>query len=472
MYCDNCGTEINFVPDFEPEVENEISETLFGVADELNREERLKKEKQQRRKEIIDSLINKRYIFLGLFVVIILAFIVIFIGYNIYNRYSDKSSYYYLNQAEISRNSGNMQDALDYLIEGNKNLPDNSDIIFRLSDYYSEAGMVEEAINTLYLITDNPRFSEETITNAYESIIAIYNQNNETDKISELLMAEDNDSLASLREKYIPSSPKMSPSSGEYEDSVTVSIENTADDSVSIYYTVNGDDPDINSILYSDEIVIDSEGEYNIKAVCIGEYGIASEVTQSTFTVYAGAPAAPDILEPSGEYNQNTMIVAVAEAGCTIFYTSDGSDPTVNSKQYVSPISMPVGTSHYKFVAINEEGDMSEIVERDYHLIFTRLVSKEQAVNALVNTLVRLDYLLDTTGKVRGADGHNEYIYNSEIEIQGAGEYYVIVEYYVSNDLVSTPTGLLYAVNTHDGTVNRLGYDSSGKYTLITISNR
>ena len=24
MYCDNCGTEINFVPDFEPEVENEI----------------------------------------------------------------------------------------------------------------------------------------------------------------------------------------------------------------------------------------------------------------------------------------------------------------------------------------------------------------------------------------------------------------------------------------------------------------
>ena len=33
-------------------------------------------------------------------------------------------------------------------------------------------------------------------------------------------------------------------------------------------------------------------------------------------------------------------------------------------------------------------------------------------------------------------------------------------------------TGLLYAVNTNDGSVHRLGYDSSGNYTLITISNR
>ena len=45
MYCDKCGLEIKIVPEFEPEVENEINETLSGVADELNKEERLKKEK-------------------------------------------------------------------------------------------------------------------------------------------------------------------------------------------------------------------------------------------------------------------------------------------------------------------------------------------------------------------------------------------------------------------------------------------
>ena len=46
MYCDNCGTEINFVPDFEPEVENEINATLSGVADELNKDEKAKEEKR------------------------------------------------------------------------------------------------------------------------------------------------------------------------------------------------------------------------------------------------------------------------------------------------------------------------------------------------------------------------------------------------------------------------------------------
>ena len=177
-------------------------------------------------------------------------------------------------------------------------------------------------------------------------------------------------------------------------------------------------------------------------------------------------------MEPSGEYNQNTMIVAVTKAEYSIFYTTDGSDPTNESKQYISPITMPVGTSHYKFIAYDNDGNFSEIVERDYHLVYSRLVAPEQAVNSLVSTLVRLDILLDNSGKVRGVEGHNEYIYNSIIEIEGAGEYYVVVENHVLNDGTSAPTGLMYAVNTHDGTVNRLGYDSSGKYTLITISNR
>ena len=144
----------------------------------------------------------------------------------------------------------------------------------------------------------------------------------------------------------------------------------------------------------------------------------------------------------------------------------------MDSKQYISPISMPVGTSHFKFIAYNNEGLCSEIVERDYHLVFARLVTKEQAVNSVVSTLVRLNYLLDETGKEIGVPGHNEYVYRSEIEVEGAGEYYVIDEIRVGNDGSRNPSGRIYAVNTHDGTVNRLGYDSGGKYILITISNR
>ena len=48
MYCDKCGTEINFVPEFEPEVQNQIDETLLGLADELNKEERIKRERKEK----------------------------------------------------------------------------------------------------------------------------------------------------------------------------------------------------------------------------------------------------------------------------------------------------------------------------------------------------------------------------------------------------------------------------------------
>ena len=35
LYCERCGEEIHIVPDFEPEIENSIIETLSAVAEEL-----------------------------------------------------------------------------------------------------------------------------------------------------------------------------------------------------------------------------------------------------------------------------------------------------------------------------------------------------------------------------------------------------------------------------------------------------
>lgn len=469
MYCDNCGTEINFVPDFEPEVENEINATLSGVADELNKDDRIKEEKIEKKKAFYKWLRKKSPIIISVTVLIVVLCLIATIIYS----FSGKTAFSYMRSAESQKNSGNVDEAIATLIEGNRQFPENSDIIFRLSDYYLEIDDSENAVNALKMITESAVFPDETVANAYESIISIYKQSSDYASIADVLNDSTDEIASSLREKYVPLAPSIEPTSGEYDDYVTVTIKaNNQAPSVKIYYTVNDGDPDENSILYENEIVIDSPGEYSIKAVCINEYGIASSSVTREYSIVEGLPAAPEILEPSGDYNQNTMIVAVAEEGCTIYYTTDGTDPTIQSKQYVSPITMPVGTTNYKFVAINADGEMSEIVERSYHLVFTRLVSTEQAVTALINTLVRLDYLLDDTGKVRGLDGYHSYIYDSVIEIAGAGEYYSIVEYHVNTDGTSAPTGLLYAVNTHDGSVNRLGYDSSGKYTLLKISNR
>ncbi|MBR4670010.1 MAG: chitobiase/beta-hexosaminidase C-terminal domain-containing protein [Butyrivibrio sp.] len=469
MYCDQCGKEINFVPDFEPEVENEINATLSGVADELNKEEKLKALRVQKRKNFFNALKKKSTTILGFSATIIIIVIVV----SLIIAFHSRSAIYYISLAESSRNRGELDKAIEYLDEGNKDHPDSTEIIFRLSDYYLEAGDTEKAVETLRQITSSDRFSEEKMINAYEGIISIYKESGQSGKIVEVLNSDDNEIAAGLKDKYIPAIPVMNPAGDTYEDSITVTIsKGTTDENVLVYYTVNGSDPDDTGIPYEKEIVLDAEGEYKIKAVSVNRYGFISSVVENTYTIESGAPDDPVIMEASGEYNQNTMIVAVTEPGTSIFYTTDGSDPSMDSKQYISPIAMPVGESHFKFIAFNNEGECSEIVEREYHLVFARLISKEQAVNSVVSTLVRLGYILDDTGKEIGVPGHNEYIYKSEIEIQGAGEYYVIDEVRVGNDGTRTPSGRLYAVNTHDGSVNRLGYDNSGKPVLITISNR
>ena len=467
MYCDNCGTEINFVPDFEPEVENEINATLSGVADELNKDEKAKEEKRQKRKAFLDAIAKRWKIIAAGFAAIALIIVLT----SVFLVYHNKTALYYLSLAESSKSSGDIDGAISQLKEGNKQHPDNSDIIFRMSDYYLEEGDYDGAVESLMLIVDSGLFSDDKVKSAYESIMSIYDQTGDYSKASELFSESDSEVVTTLRDKYVPDAPVMTPEAGTY-DIVNVSIRTVDGSDDAIYYTVNDGAPGKESILYENEIVLETEGVYNIKAVAVNEYGISSSVTECEYVIEAGTVPPPEIMEPSGEYNQNTMIVAVAKAEYSIFYTTDGSDPTMESKQYISPITMPVGTSHYKFIAYDNDGNFSEIVERDYHLVYSRLVAPEQAVNSLVSTLVRLDILLDNTGKVRGIEGHNEYIYNSVIEIQGAGEYYVVVENHVLNDGTSVPTGLMYAVNTHDGTVNRLGYDSSGKYILITISNR
>ena len=43
LYCETCGTEIQMVPDFEPEIENSIMETLSNLAEGIRGKNRAEK---------------------------------------------------------------------------------------------------------------------------------------------------------------------------------------------------------------------------------------------------------------------------------------------------------------------------------------------------------------------------------------------------------------------------------------------
>ena len=259
--------------------------------------------------------------------------------------------------------------------------------------------------------------------------------------------------------------PLFEPQGGSYGSGVTVIINKAAEGE--IYYTINSGMPTTASSRYTSPIELREAGRYVIRAVFADAQGALSDMEQQVYEVER--PAAPVIMEESGEYTQNTLIVAMAGSNCSIFYTDDGTAPSGTSKRYLSPIAMPQGRSRFQFVAIDADGNMSDVTEREYHLTLAAVLSPEEAVQRLVMALVSNEFIKDVEGRVEGMPGRNIYMYEGVVEVPSAGQYYKVNELYLAPDGTTTPTGAIFAINTHDGKVSRFGYDTKGNITLFGL---
>ena len=52
LYCEKCGEDIHIVPDFDPEIESSMHETLSGIVEEVREQvpDSVKDERERRRK--------------------------------------------------------------------------------------------------------------------------------------------------------------------------------------------------------------------------------------------------------------------------------------------------------------------------------------------------------------------------------------------------------------------------------------
>jgi len=154
----------------------------------------------------------------------------------------------------------------------------------------------------------------------------------------------------SLRYARTAPVPKAASSGLTFTDKVTVTL--TSDEpSASIYYTLNGSEPNTGSQLYTGPITLTSTT--TIKAVAVAEDMEDSPVMTGTWTKQSGfmggggffiAPPAieaaigGDKVAANGsepvKVARNSILQLKAPAGQVIYYTTDGSTPTKNSKVY------------------------------------------------------------------------------------------------------------------------------------------
>lgn len=471
LICERCGAEIQIVPDFEPEIENSITETLSTLAALQEGEDTQVQAKSQEDEEPETADLPETSVTgedgrkIWVIVSLVGIFIVALVAYAAY-AYHIRTIDYRINKAREYAASGSYTEAIDCLEDAYAAYPDVAQLLFLEADYYYLQQDNVLAVQVLYRIIERGDFPYEDMEEAYNKIVTIYANQGLYGQINELLRSCQEPQIVNMFQSYLALEPEFSYVEGSYAEVIPLKLSsNTAG---TIYYTTDGTKPTRNSLIYTAPLFLES-GEYTISAFFINDYGIESEVVSKTYTINLSVPSAPEIALYSGEYSEPTMISVEQIEGCRVYYTTDESDPTADSVPYTGPIPMPLGKTLFKFVNISEEGVSSEITTRTYTLTLNGAIATSQAVINLVDRLVETGYLEDADGHNRRQNGTLSYRFSSVLRTNDGTDYYTINEYYDDGTGVQSRTDKVFLVNIYTGEAAQLGYDDDGEFMAVIL---
>lgn len=192
--------------------------------------------------------------------------------------------------------------------------------------------------------------------------------------VSFVFMGQSNtirDNLGNVRTSEDPvpvNKPIFSPAGGTVTVGTKVTITTATPDAV-IYYTQDGSDPSAASTRYSSPVAINED--VTLKAIAMKEGMEDSKIATAKYTVKEDEPVAERVASPifspkAGEVEKGTKVtISTSTPGATIFYTTDGSEPTFADKEYVSPITINREMT-VKAIASKEEMQDSKVVTAKY----------------------------------------------------------------------------------------------------------
>ena len=472
LICEVCGKEIQMVPDFEPEIENSITEvlsTMVVMEEDIPEEESIPAKQGDSPEDVPEEPFLEEHVSVYKRVVVMAILIVLFciiaISYGMY-RYHISTADYQLQQAKEAADNEDYEKAIAFLEKAYEKSPSDTSILFTEADYYYLLEDRTAALQVLMQVIGNESASYEEIESAYDKVITIYAKDGQYDKINDLLADCPYEQIVTIFQGYMAKEPSFSYEEGTYAEVIPLKL--SSNTSGTIYYTMDGTLPDKNSPIYTAPIFLET-GEYTISAMFINDYGIESDAVTKHYTIDLLIPTAPQVELYSGEYEEPTMIAVEGTEGCKVFYTTDESEPTADSVPYTGPIPMPLGKTIFKFVNISEEGIASEVTMRTYTLKLVGAIPTSRAVSNLVTRLVENGYLEDVAGHSTRQKGTFSYQFSSVIKVGKDGEYFTIYEYYDDGTGMLSRTDKVFLVEVYTGDVAQLGYDENGEFMAVPI---
>ncbi|MBR0163700.1 MAG: chitobiase/beta-hexosaminidase C-terminal domain-containing protein [Lachnospiraceae bacterium] len=468
MYCDVCGREFHMVPEFEPEIENQIDKTLSRLARKIGTED-APQEKQPQGKEPrpakrAKSETREKRTLIAVLIACAAAVLVAVVVALVHKSADD-----YVRMAQSAVEAGDDARAVSYLENALEKQPQDATVILMLSEALVRTGDTGRAYELLDRIINSAVYTPEENKSAFEIALATALDTGDFGMIQDLLSRCPYEDLRMRYLAYVPGDLMADPAEGSYQAPFSITL--TSSDDEVIYYTINGGVPDTTSTPYRGPIEITEQGSYHLQAVCVNPQGAVSGIFEARYEAEKPAVPAPQVLEDSGSYTAETKIVVVCGEGLRILYeTGEDAKVTANSEEYTEPISMPEGESVFHFACIDEEGELSETVTREYELTLEHTVTSAEAVERVMAELMRTGVVQDMSGRVAGEEAYLSFEVDGTVTIGADGNFYYIREYRTVPGGQPELTGLLYAVHTQSGLTRRLGYDSRGQMMLMQFN--
>ncbi len=458
MYCPKCGEEIKIVPEYEASVEvgieaaiSEVAGIIADTVEEVKAEENQSETNLQNQTvhnndadgdddlKLFDFSDNNKFknktiswpkrILIG---VCLVALIAIIVGmYRVVTIINNYYSYEY----QYSKAEQEFLDAdYDNVVKTTKHIMTIDSQAEKprllLADSYYALDKYDESIAVLTaLLSDFPEDAS-----VYERLLANYEAQGDITSIISLSEQCTDEGIGAMFRDYVSEAPEYNLEDGTYFAPQVVRIIGKGNGT--IYYTDDGTEPSLSSNEYTVPINV-SKGTATIAAVYENEKGVVSPVSSVTINIEILKPDKPKLLTESGDYTSPRLIKVEEPAEGNIYYTTDGTNPTVKSKQYKAPLAMPLGKSEFRFILIDDSGIAGEVASAEYNLVVNSAIDTETAKNAVI-------FMLTAQGKdIASHEFAAKYAYS-----ESGRTYYFIEEYSGGNKGKVLNT---YGVDTESG---------------------
>ncbi len=470
VFCESCGKERVLVPVFDAKIEAQVSLTMSEIAEDLANTKEIiptdvKQAIEEREKQEVLEEIEKieqeaaafeegkqntetkpkmnlvAAMLGGIFAVVILVLVVLFISIG----HNNSSYEYQIAQAEKYYEMEDFEQMLVCAKKACKIATNSSDAKMLLARAYYGLGDTANEEKTLRALI----LADEAYTPAYDLYISILEEKEEYEEIGKWLVACPQQSVRDKYADYLTDQVHFSEESGIFDFPVSVKL--IASGKGDILYTLDGSDPIANGNVYLTPISV-TEGTVEIKAVYKNIYGIFSEVSEAKYTVLESSfTMAPQVMPPSGSFNSPQYItIENLDEFDAVYYTTDGSEPTLDSNVYNGPIVVPFGKSEFQFIAVDVNQNQSEPISCQYQFNMDLALTQEQAENMLTQALIQGGIILDAAGNLPNQSGVRHYKVYSVID-EGNELYYLLDEKNVDSAGNESNSGNSYAVCIRTG---------------------